>query len=379
MGYGQKMDFMQEIFCFIDEAETKFYGHPRYSSEKIPFIIAVKIEDICSQLSTEEDSELLETIKLNFWDWFEVTWDNSIVPNEKLDIYKKAKDKIKDAQYKNDTYAYNLTDNGTISIRGYLGKSTENLVIPEAIEGLTVTEIYNMRSPSLNVSIMSITIPKTVESIEEFAFSYYGIETLKFDKNTVCKKIGYGAFQHNKIKNYEIPASIKEIHPYAFSNNEIEEINIPRKEIKIAAFAFTNNKIKKISLYKDWAIYTELAGLINYCGFITNSDYLEEVIYEDGCTYIATAAFQNCKNLKKISLPSSMKQIRQGAFRNCSSLTDIDLRGSVKLDETFQSWTKAYLDNASFYGCPLSIQSKSKLLQAGLTQAAFESKMIGIE
>ena len=96
MGYGQKMDFMQEIFCFIDEAETKFYGHPRYSSEKIPFIIAVKIEDICSQLSTEEDSELLETIKLNFWDWFEVTWDNSIVPNEKLDIYiRKLKIKLK--------------------------------------------------------------------------------------------------------------------------------------------------------------------------------------------------------------------------------------------------------------------------------------------
>ena len=320
-----KNGFLAREFRYIDEAKSN-----------IEFIIAFKIEDIIpNTFSKDEDSELFEAINSNFWDWFTGSYNNIIYPNEKLYTYQKTKEKIKAAKYKNDTYAYNLTRNGTISIYGYLGSSIENLVIPETIEGLAVTEIYNMGLPLRNVIIKSVTIPKTVKRIGENAFSNMGLKFVNFPDQSIT------------------------IDKRAFCNNEIEVLNLPRKTVYLEADAFSNNKIKKLNIYKDWK-YGGSDG-----GFTKNSEYLEEIFFEDGCTYIYNYAFQNCKGLKRISIPASIKVIEDCAFRGCTSLSDVEIRGNLTLNQGF------FIGEYCFKECPIPLQPKAKLLKAGLPSNAF--------
>ena len=56
---------------------------------------------------------------------------------------------------------------------------------------------------------------------------------------------------------------------------------------------------------------------------------LEEIIIPDGVTEIEYATFFNCKNLKRIILPKSIRKIGDGAFGYCTSLEEIKIPDGV--------------------------------------------------
>ena len=64
-------------------------------------------------------------------------------------------------------FTYTTVDN-TAMVTGYTGSETE-LVIPDTLGGYTVTSIGN-RALWQNQTFVSVTIPETVTSIEEYAF-----------------------------------------------------------------------------------------------------------------------------------------------------------------------------------------------------------------
>ena len=70
-----------------------------------------------------------------------------------------------------------------------------------------------------------------------------------------------------------------------------------------------------------------------------NSD-VASVKMQDGITYIGKSAFQYCTALKKIILPSTLKDIGGNTFFSCQELESIELPDSLE-----------YLDTWSFYGC----------------------------
>ena len=64
-------------------------------------------------------------------------------------------------------------------------------------------------------------------------------------------------------------------------------------------------------------------------------DQVKECIVDYGVTSLGSKAFWNCKQLKKISLPESLEEIRSLAFYKCSSLLDISIPRSVtKIDDS---------------------------------------------
>lgn len=282
---------------------------------------------------------------------------------------------------KTDLFAYSLATDGNIGIAAYIGEPTDNLIIPEKIDGIPVTHIWNIKNIT-NTEFKMVTIPKTVEDISSSAFENCGIETLVFASGSVCNVIGRYAFARNKIKNYNIPSTINFIGAFAFAYNEIEELTLPQKDIIIAKCAFNANKIKKLNICKDWRYYfddvefEELEKDYNYrygrryrdtLGFIRNSEFLEEIYFEDGCNHIGIRAFSDCINLKKISLPSTMERVYGEAFENCSSLSEVILRGNVKFEHyNLGSWKFGREGNYTFDDCPLSLQTRSQLLKAGI-------------
>ncbi|MDO4337692.1 MAG: leucine-rich repeat domain-containing protein [Eubacteriales bacterium] len=54
-------------------------------------------------------------------------------------------------------------------------------------------------------------------------------------------------------------------------------------------------------------------------------DKIKTVMFEKGATTISEDAFSGCKNLKKVTLPSTMKRIDDYAFLGCTSLESINL------------------------------------------------------
>ncbi|WP_365783438.1 leucine-rich repeat domain-containing protein [Prevotella sp.] len=53
-----------------------------------------------------------------------------------------------------------------------------------------------------------------------------------------------------------------------------------------------------------------------------DSIQLEEVIHSEGLIEIDEMAFANCKKLKKINIPKSLKVIKKKAFEGCVSLSE---------------------------------------------------------
>lgn len=216
--------------------------------------------------------------------------------------------------YKNDTFAYMLTQDGTIAIVGYMGDGRETLEIPKEIEGISVDRIVFCKSLK-KIRFKTVVIPKNIKIIFENAFYNLGIEKIKFEDGSLLQKIGDEAFRYNKLT----------------------EMTIPKKDIVIGFDAFSNNNIKKVSIYKDWR-FTMRAGFYGKfvgadscyrqeeCAII-NSDILEEVVFEEGRDNIPPKAFAGCKNLKKIYIPSTMTDFGTCAFQDCTTLSEIIIAG----------------------------------------------------
>ena len=313
---------------------------------------------------------------------------------KKIDDLKLSSDKINEFLgysdvYKTDLYAYYMDKSGDLTIICYLGESVDNLVVPEKIEGIPVGTIYSLQSLK-NAKFKNITIPKSVTSISDNACVGLGIEKLTFAKDSQLTRIGANAFRYN----------------------EIQELNLPRKVLTIGFDSFSDNKIKKISVYKDWGFqyHTPFNKFsLEYCSTqednaFLKSDILEEVIFEEGCTYIAPKCFAECHNLKKLGIPSTMKKFGAYAFNDCTSLSEISFAGvpiadvdtleelyakaQKKVDPNssnaldtlgftaaLESYTRIMTDPfsavKSFGNCPVGLKVKRTLLKMGLPENAF--------
>lgn len=281
--------------------------------------------------------------------------------------------------YKNEEYAYLMNDSGNLTIMCYIGNSKDLLEIPSEIEGIPVNMIYSMQSLS-NAKFKSVTIPISIRKISDNAFENLGIESVIFVEGS----------------------SISEIGSNAFRNNDIKEIILPKKQIVFGFDAFSENKIKKLVIYDEWQYMfrqNNINGSVtdgNYCS-IMHSDELEEVYFEEGCTVIPPKSFSGCKNLKKLSIPTTMKKFGNLAFKDCTSLSEISFGGTFIADvsDTNELFSRAFKagarddekalenifstlrsDNAYtayglFLNCPIDLKTKRLLLQMGLPGNAF--------
>lgn len=224
---------------------------------------------------------------------------------------------------------------------------------------------------AFNAGIYSIAIPDTVTKIGEQAFRYCAFKIFAIPENVT--EIGEYAFGDCVyLREIKIPDGVKEIKNSTFANNEsLKKVYLHDNITKIGDDAFEgctalefielNDNINYIgkqafhycSALKSVNIPKSLdklsASLFLYSGLehivipdnVTSIDescfgYTPLVSAElgKGVAFIGNKVFDNCKNLKSIRIPSSVRSIGEFAFRSCVSLVDAEFsEGIIELGD----------------------------------------------
>lgn len=132
-----------------------------------------------------------------------------------------------------DEYVYEIVGRG-ILIKDYIGKE-QRIVIPEVIDNKPVTKIGNEAFEGKN--LLEVIMPDTVKEVGKFAFaSNMYLTHIKLSSNLKAMPEGMLAFCA-KLKELEIPESVKSISKNALDYVKLRKLIIPASVNKI------NNKI----------------------------------------------------------------------------------------------------------------------------------------
>ena len=159
-----------------------------------------------------------------------------------------------------------------------------------------------------------------IEYIDDYAFSYSGIETLILPTN--LKRIGENAFEGiSKLKSLLLPNSLKEIGSKAFYDSNIEEIILPNSIESIGEKCFSScYELQKVVIPGSLAVVPKSA--------FYDCRYLENVEIRNGVRCIDDNAFDCCRSLTNIKLPNTLVKIGKESFRY-TNLQSIIIPASV--------------------------------------------------
>jgi hypothetical protein len=256
-------------------------------------------------------------------------------------------------------------------------------VIPQTIDGITVTELFGYKAPAHEVEaiatnnllksnlsfssivtdptsllpfssqiLKSVIIPNTVEKISGTVFS--GSRNLTSIKlSNKLTSVNSSIFSNcTSLVSVELPSSVLSIDQSAFEGcTSLKEVKINEGLTSIGNNAFYNctaletinlpNSVTTIGndiFYNCSKIKGEIDGNLNYIGNDSNhyimlinstSKDIESATINQNTKFIADNAFQNCSKLNAVNMPNTISYIGKRAFSGCNSLIEISLPSSI--------------------------------------------------
>lgn len=226
---------------------------------------------------------------------------------------------------------------------GYKGNQpTGDLVLEEGTKGIVSYAFYNCRG------ITSVTIPSSVERIEDFAFSGLGEIILNFNA-TNCTLMGGDednpVFINTTITTLNIGENVRTIPDYAFYTcGGLTSVTIPNSVNRIGEEAFyfaseltditLGTGIKHIGrrAFESTVWYdNQSEGILyldDWCLGYKGDSPTGELTIAEGTLGIADAAFNNCE-ITSVTIPNSVTSIGGSAFAGCTSLASITIGTGV--------------------------------------------------
>lgn len=176
---------------------------------------------------------------------------------------------------------------GYPSWSGYT-KPTGNVVVPQTVTyGQNTYTVVGLNNRCFNEcdGIITINLPSTIDSIDEYAFYGCGLRSIVIPNSV--RHIGNNAFYNCSYLNLvTLPDSLRSIEQYLFySCDSLTSITIPPLVDSIKNYAFS------------------------YSG-------LTSIVVPSSVEYIGYSAFYNTGRLTSISLPASIRHLSENAFYN---------------------------------------------------------------
>ncbi len=223
-----------------------------------------------------------------------------------------------------------------------------------ALRTIEIPDSVKSISFPICISLESITLPNSVTSIEDEAFSSCTSlnsitipdSVTKIGKNafTDCVNLteviipenvtefGKGAFAGCiSLTEVVIPESVTSIGDFAFLEcSSIESISIPESVTTIGEGAFAGC----LSLAEFKGKYASDNGrcLIKDATLMAFAPYgISDYVVPEEIQSVGWSAFRNCTNLVSVTIPSSVNAIGVQAFSGCSNLTNITIPEGVNV------------------------------------------------
>jgi len=257
-------------------------------------------------------------------------------------------------------FSYDLTKDGKgVSIRECRNsKNIPVVIVPETIEGITVTEIQN--EAFWITDLVAIVLPETITRI--------GVKGRKTSSNPTfpssliiinfplaLKEIGHSAFAFTNLINAHLPDGLQILGEEAFTHcDNLNSVTLPGslKEIGDGVFSHSLNlksvhvsegltKLGRDTFYscRNLSILTLPSSLRIITSMAFSRTGIIDLVIPEGVEIIDKYAFSECIRLRSVTLPSTIKEIRSselnptesgGAFEGCSNLTDIIIPDNIK-------------------------------------------------
>ena len=256
------------------------------------------------------------------------------------------------AQSETDFRVELTKDNAGVVITKYIGTG-RNVLIPDEIQSLPVLEL-GQTSFRDNWSVTNVVIPIGVTAIPRNAFR-------------AC----------SSLISVIIPEGIQSIGYAAFYRcTHLTSVTFPDSLTNIGDYAFRDTALSTIAFPPDPNIFHE-----KYfgAGAFENCKNLRSVTILEGVTHLPAALFYGCTGLTNVSLPSSIQAIGKACFQGCTALTTVAIPGTVtaisfsqdkdsqpaSVDDDAKPW--AYTGDA-FAGCTrLPLANRAILNKLGYT------------
>lgn len=113
-------------------------------------------------------------------------------------------------------------------------------------------------------------------------------------------------------------------------------VNVPSEILGIPVTKITGEKMFPRSKYIVFPGTIQSIG--NCCTGLTN---LKTVSLCEGCLYIEDDAFNGCKSLTEVKIPSSVKKIGNRAFKGCMALTEVNIPSGLEY-----GWDESAFENS---------------------------------
>ena len=202
--------------------------------------------------------------------------------------------------------------------------SLHSVTIPDS-----VTSIGNWTFHRCS-SLHSVTIPDSVTSIRDWAF----LDCKSLQSVTIpdsVTSIGDGAFNGcESLQSVTIPESVIIIKGNPFSNCPARVINRSNHFTIFEGNLYTSDRRKLISylLKGENFIIPNFVTSIGISAFL-GCKSLQSVTIPDSVTSIGNEAFGGCKSLQSVTIPDSVTSIGNRAFAWCESLNSVTIPDSV--------------------------------------------------
>ncbi len=268
--------------------------------------------------------------------------------------------------------------------------SLEKVILPENIKTIGYSAFSGC------VSLGNIDIPTGVLTIESGAFEGCasltsvalpeGILTLEGSVFSGCKliekivipsgitSIDYSTFSDcTSLKEIVFPDNLKSIGGSAFSNcTALAEMNFPESLTNIHSSAFDNvplfnpDNITEDYYVSGWLVkkcktdeteYTIKSGLKVMAGAFNNSG-ITDIFFENGIIAISEYLFFDNKELQRIVLPVTLKEIGDCAFSGCDLLESVEFEERYEIHHESGEYVKLEpelerIGYDAFYNCSL--------------------------
>lgn len=287
------------------------------------------------------------------------------IPSTVIEIQSQAF--VNDRSLKTMTLPEGLTTLGSSAFSGCSGLTAIN--IPQSLTKIPNSAFYSCKSLS------AVTIPEGVTSISASAFnecsslrafewpstlSFLGSSNLTCDRLTIVSRAATPPTIENGCSNclFHVPAGSGALYEELYPNNIIIEGEGTKVVVTIAeAGTLGEEVLKQVNSLAD-VNHLTVSGTINATdiesiknsspslitldlsgvdmkdipnGFMSGKTSFTQVVLPSNAETIGENAFYNCKRMKEITLPESVKEIKYRAFYNTALSTIVLPEGLTRL------------------------------------------------